>query len=125
MRSALGLVALLLAGCAATPPIESFIVDLKPASLAPADKASAERAVIASLKDPDSARFGPAFGAVDKNGVKYACGTVNAKNGMGGYTGAQMYAVKWAGPAAEVVSIGDDYIGGHSCRRMLAGPAPA
>lgn len=46
---------------------------------------SAQRAVIASLKDPDSAKFGK----FTRFGKDLACLTVNAKNSMGGYTGDQ------------------------------------
>lgn len=42
-----------------------------------------ERAVLASLKDPDSAKFS------DQRGH---CGMVNSKNGFGGYTGFKRYA---------------------------------
>lgn len=125
MRFAIGIAAALLAGCASQQPsLESMMTELKPVALAPAERATAERAVTASLKDPDSARFGAAvFGGVDAAGAKYACGTVNAKNSMGGYTGEQMYAVKWNGPNAQVLSIGDDYLAAHSCRRMISRPA--
>lgn len=44
---------------------------------------SAERAVLASLKDPDSAQF------EDQHGY---CGMVNSKNSFGGYTGFKRYA---------------------------------
>jgi hypothetical protein len=46
-------------------------------------EAEAKKAVLANLKDPDSAKFGK-FTQV---GEKLACMTVNAKNSMGGYTG--------------------------------------
>jgi hypothetical protein len=125
-RLALALLTVILPGCASSPPpLSSFLTELKPATLVPAEKAEAEQAVTASLKDPESARFGPVVGAVDVAGVKYACDTVNAKNGMGGYTGQQMYAVKWTGPKAEVLSIGDDYLPAHNCRKMMRGPGAA
>jgi hypothetical protein len=43
----------------------------------------AEKAVLASLRDPDSAKFGK-FTLV---GQDRACLTVNARNSVGGYTG--------------------------------------
>lgn len=49
------------------------------------DEAAAKKAVLGSLKDPDSAKFGQFSLA----GTKGACLTVNAKNSMGGYTGDQ------------------------------------
>lgn len=45
----------------------------------------AKKAVLGSLKDPDSAKFGK-FTQVNE---KSACLTVNARNSMGGYTGDQ------------------------------------
>ena len=49
-----------------------------------------KNAVLAGLKDPDSAKFG-SFKLVDD---EHACLTVNAKNSMGGYTGNQQAFVK-------------------------------
>jgi hypothetical protein len=49
------------------------------------DESAAKKAVLANLKDPDSAKFGKFSLA----GTKGACLTVNAKNSMGGYTGDQ------------------------------------
>lgn len=49
------------------------------------DEAEAKKAILACLKDPDSAKFGD-FTQV---GDKYICMTVNSKNSMGGYTGDQ------------------------------------
>jgi hypothetical protein len=57
-----------------------------PATEAQADTAKAT--VIATLKDPDSARFGP----ITTDG-KVICGTVNAKNAFGGYVGPKVFAV--------------------------------
>lgn len=48
---------------------------------------SAQRHVRAMLKDPDSAKFELLF--TGRNNLE--CGTVNAKNSFGGYTGAQAY----------------------------------
>ena len=45
----------------------------------------AKTAVLARLKDPDSAKFGK-FTQADENN---ACLTVNARNSMGGYVGNQ------------------------------------
>ena len=44
-----------------------------------------QEAVLSSLKDPDSAKFGKMTRVKDKG----ACLTVNAKNALGGYTGDQ------------------------------------
>ncbi|EPZ7023491.1 hypothetical protein ACUNEO_20635 [Serratia sp. IR-2025] len=43
-----------------------------------------QSAVLKNLKDPDSAKFGYSYQGKDKFTL---CGTVNAKNGYGGYTG--------------------------------------
>jgi len=44
-------------------------------------------AILANLKDPDSAKFKGLFTARDT----FLCGEVNAKNSMGGYTGFQRF----------------------------------
>ena len=49
-----------------------------------------KKAVLAGLKDPDSAKFG-SFKLIDE---EHACLTVNAKNAMGGYTGNQQAFVQ-------------------------------
>jgi hypothetical protein len=50
--------------------------------------AEARAAVLAALKDPESARFGPM--TAGKPGT--VCGTVNARNSFGGYTGNRAFA---------------------------------
>jgi hypothetical protein len=52
----------------------------------------AMKAVVARLKDPESARFGRL--TVNSSGV--VCGSVNARNSMGGYTGEMAF---WYVPA--------------------------
>lgn len=47
----------------------------------------AKKAVLAALKDPDSAKFGKFSLAGEFQGSQAACLTVNAKNSYGGYTG--------------------------------------
>ncbi len=49
------------------------------------EKSKIQEAIRASLKDPESAKFGE-WGLINE---KSACMTVNAKNGFGGYTGDQ------------------------------------
>lgn len=44
------------------------------------------------LKDPESAEFGTIF-VRDAGGIVSACGSVNAKNGFGGYTGDKSFIV--------------------------------
>lgn len=55
----------------------------------PADIALVEAAVKAELKDPDSAKFTWPNGFVHRQDPDdwVTCGTVNAKNGYGGYPG--------------------------------------
>lgn len=48
-------------------------------------------AVRLKLKDPDSAQFRKTYFHRGKSGVPVACGQVNAKNGMGGYSGFQRF----------------------------------
>lgn len=47
--------------------------------------------VRASLKDPSSADFGQVVMRSKDAGISVACGTVNAKNGFGGYSGPQRF----------------------------------
>lgn len=51
-----------------------------------------ERAVLARLNDPDSAKFGKSFKS--KRGDDFWCGQVNAKNRMGGYIGMTRYVAE-------------------------------
>ena len=48
---------------------------------------AARQEVLANLKDPDSAKFGPLL--VTEGGV--VCGTVNAKNSFGGFVGTTYF----------------------------------
>jgi hypothetical protein len=50
------------------------------------DEPNARKAVLAELKDPDSAKFGEFTKSEDSD---MACYTVNAKNSLGGYIGNQ------------------------------------
>jgi hypothetical protein len=56
---------------------------------------AAHSGILATLKDPDSAKFdahdGEAY-SLNSNGTLYAvCGAVNARNGFGGYAGEQLW----------------------------------
>lgn len=46
-----------------------------------------KEAVLARLKDPDSAKFQNVYFNRSKADIPVACGQVNSKNSMGGYTG--------------------------------------
>ena len=55
----------------------------------------AQIAVSERMRDPESTRFKSEFMAYDlSNGNKVVCGTVNAKNAMGGYVGYQPFYVR-------------------------------
>jgi Na+-translocating ferredoxin:NAD+ oxidoreductase RnfG subunit len=49
----------------------------------------AKQAVIRTLRDPESAKFGELFNS--KNNSNVVCGYVNARNGYGGYTGMERF----------------------------------
>jgi hypothetical protein len=61
---------------------------------------AAQDRIISGLKDPESARFRNAF--VSPRG-RAVCGSVNAKNSMGGYTGFKRFIV-----AKDRIGIEDD-----------------
>ena len=52
---------------------------------------SAKRAVRASLKDPDSAQFKDVYANYTEEFQVVACGRVNSKNSLGGYTGFKRF----------------------------------
>lgn len=83
---------------------------------AAANAASAERsavvfngkeAVKARLNDPASARFGDVVYVKKQGGVAVACGTVNAKNGFGGYGGMKQF-VSFGSPKLTSIEGTDD-----------------
>ncbi|WP_141833363.1 hypothetical protein [Delftia sp. HK171] len=61
--------------------------------------------MLQQLKDPDSAKFGDTsvVTSPDKSPqykeLRYVCGTVNAKNSLGGYAGASRFVVLLGIPA--------------------------
>ena len=56
-------------------------------SLTAEEVATVQEGVRKSLKDPNSAMFGPMTGAQEGNDHTWVCGVVNARNSFGGYTG--------------------------------------
>lgn len=52
---------------------------------------AAQRAVRASLKDPDSAQFKDVYANYTEEFQVVACGQVNSKNSLGGYTGFKRF----------------------------------
>lgn len=71
----------MLGGRSATDPKSSI------QSVEPAEFSAAKAFVAASMKDPDSVRFGQ----LSHGKGKSICGLVNAKNGYGGYTGMEPF----------------------------------
>jgi hypothetical protein len=59
--------------------------------LSAVEKGTVQSAVLAGLKDPDSARFGAMSASKDLDGVVVICGLVNARNSFGGYVGMSPY----------------------------------
>ena len=51
----------------------------------------AQRAVRASLKDPDSAQFKDVYFFRGKDNIPMTCGQVNSKNSFGGFSGFQHF----------------------------------
>lgn len=83
------------------------------------DESTAQKAVRASLKDPDSAKFGK-FTSIKKADSQTACLTVNAKNLMGGYTGDRQAALIKTEGDWQVFTINE--IDHASCVKVLSGP---
>lgn len=81
------LLALMLAGCAASPPLERGT----PMVLSPEQTSAVHDGVRKALKDPDSARFGLVSAGRLASGGIVACGWINAKNSFGGYTGEKPF----------------------------------
>jgi hypothetical protein len=83
---------------------EQFLQQFKQADATPPPKPSlgfpaelAQMVVLKQLRDPSSAVFGKTSVYGDRKlkgqSVVVACGSVNAKNGFGGYTGSQKFLV--------------------------------
>src|SRR5262245_26351482 len=86
IRTTLAIGALLaFAGCATCVATEHRF---SPYAGGQAELDLAKRAILASLKDPESARFGSAaFYQRDNDGAKFVCIYVNSKNSIGAYGG--------------------------------------
>jgi len=87
--------ALALAGCVSAPPQQSASTApaTSPVSLSSDQEARVKQVVTASLKDPDSARFGPMQATYSLQTGTTICGMINARNSFGGYTGDKPYLV--------------------------------
>ena len=87
-------VLLALGGCAI--PVAAPPPPAAPALVATRDLTAGEKATLAALfgaglKDPESARFEWAKMPVATDGEVFYCAIVNAKNGFGGYVGAEPF----------------------------------
>lgn len=79
------------------PALGLDLPQMRNCAAAAAERGIAERAktlatkkMLERLKDPDSARFGPSIYArasCDEGAYEIVCGSVNARNSYGGYTG--------------------------------------
>lgn len=98
--------AVLLASCAGQLPQGAFspeplvtappgspppLVDPNPVNLTPAQVQAVYAGVRRVLKDPDSAKFGPVIASQAGREMIHVCGTVNARNSYGGYTGPKPF----------------------------------
>lgn len=80
-------------------------------TVTPRIKQIAERSVKAVLKDPGSAQFSK-LTAFTVDGVLTVCGSVNAKNSYGGYTGPQRFWAAGGAPLLENVKFASDEVTG-------------
>jgi hypothetical protein len=101
MKSALLLIlaAVTIPGCSTA--IETKLPDtlmvVRPVALTTAQVAIVHKGVRATLKDPDSARFGGIAAGANNVGTIHVCGLVNAKNSYGGYNGMTTYSGELTG----------------------------
>ena len=72
-------------------------------------KRAVQEGVKLHLRDPDSARFDDSmFGGKSLSGEIDVCGTVNSRNGFGGYTGRQSFFMAWQDAMEPAVELGDE-----------------
>jgi len=78
------LLVLVLSGCASSHTVMPF-------QLTDADEVAIKAGVRTSLGNPGSAEFGDMRATRSTDGVVSVCGWVNSKNGVGRYTGNQLF----------------------------------
>jgi hypothetical protein len=78
------LLVLVLSGCASSHTVMPF-------ELTDADEVAIKAGVRTSLGNPGSAEFGDMRATRSADGVVSVCGWVNSKNGVGRYTGNQLF----------------------------------
>lgn len=104
-----------LGGCASPPTPEDW--NAARAAPKPTSEDSAQKAVVTYfagvLKDPDSAkyRFMPVVNGIARMGSLtmkgwFMCGTINAKNSFGGYTGAEPFLAYFEPSTTDQISQG-------------------
>jgi hypothetical protein len=102
-----------LTSCAAVPPPmppapKPSLPVVTPTPLTAAQIAAVHKGLRASLKDPDSARFGRIIGGKTPTGTFAVCGYVNARNSFGGYTGEKPFTGMLLPEGFVTVAIGGD-----------------
>lgn len=81
-----------------------------PVTLTPQQVEALHAAFRRALKDPESARFGGQVAGRDSKGAIWVCGTVNAKNSFGGYTGMKPYIGGVEGNRAQIGPVASDQV---------------
>jgi hypothetical protein len=98
-----------ISGCVDNNTIEAQTTPTKD----PAAFKMAKRLVSDRMRDPEATRFKPNYKAYrTKNGDFIVCGTLNAKNAMGGYVGYKPFYVRIRNGAIEALQLpseGDHY----------------
>jgi hypothetical protein len=129
MRRFWPLFILLLAGCAAEPPVppqmQTGSVEIYPrVSLTPQQMQQVYAGVQRVLSDPSSARFGEINAGQKPDGTLYVCGSVDTRNFAGQYTGDQPFFGTLDGRGFTPTTIGGSPEQVHSireyCRQQLA-----
>lgn len=77
-------------------------------------------AVREQLRDPSSAEFGEIKVVTDASGQHVACGTVNARNGYGGYVGKMPFVARSTTEDRFFVMIGDSDMTAKTARRVCS-----
>ena len=120
MQRALIVMCVALAGCTASPsgPIgpQGYTHEGgHEVALSAAEQENARRIVLATLRDPESAKFGPRIvGGLAPDGFRIICGTVNTKN-----DGMRVFRImNWGSEFHDRVIIDED--GGAACARAGA-----
>jgi hypothetical protein len=102
---------IMLAGCAQQPVMTTTVRPAYPAAEYDSRLQTATESAIRSImRDPESARFGPAAAVKTPTGYTL-CGKVNGKNAFGGYTGDKPFMLNLADDLSmKTGSIADDEI---------------